>query len=180
MSIQIRDRIEVIDGEITAQRVHAIVNAAHETLLGGRRADGAIPRAAGPKLLEECRTLGGCPTGQARITRGYNLAARHVIRTVGPIWRGGQHREDELLASCYRESLALAVRHEVRTIAFPSISTGAYGFPMERAARIAIREIDGFLRREAALEKVWLVCFGAAALETHRVRLAELLSAAQS
>lgn len=160
-------RIEVVEGDITKQAVDAIVNAANTTLLGGGGVDGAIHRAAGPELLEECRTLGGCPTGQARITKGYHLPARFVIHTVGPVWQGGDRGEDELLASCYRNALALAVQHGVRTIAFPSISTGAYGFPMERAARIAVAEIRKFLERESNLEKVVLVCFGQAGCDLH-------------
>jgi O-acetyl-ADP-ribose deacetylase (regulator of RNase III) len=160
-------RIEVIEGDITKQAVDAIVNAANTTLLGGGGVDGAIHRAAGPELLAECRTLGGCATGQAKITKGYGLPARFVIHTVGPVWRGGSHGEDELLAGCYRNSLALAAQHGVRTIAFPSISTGAYGFPMERAAQIAVAEIRRFLERDASIEKVLLVCFGPAALQIH-------------
>jgi O-acetyl-ADP-ribose deacetylase (regulator of RNase III) len=154
-------------------RADAIVNAANTTLLGGGGVDGAIHRAAGPELLEECRTLGGCPTGQAKITRGYRLPARYVIHTVGPVWRDGRHGEDELLASCYRNALALAEEHAARTIAFPSISTGAYGFPMERAAEIAVREVLAFLPRAPKLEKVLLVCFGRRALEVHQRALAE-------
>ena len=127
-------RISIAQADITTLHVDAIVNAANSTLLGGGGVDGAIHRAAGPQLLAECRTLGGCPTGEARITRGYNLPARYVIHTVGPVWCGGSHSEDDLLAACYRNSLALAVQHDIRTIAFPSISTGVYAFPIERAA----------------------------------------------
>ncbi len=150
----------VVQGDITKQDVDAIVNAANTSLLGGGGVDGAIHRAAGPALLAECRTLNGCSTGQAKITRGYNLPARHVIHTVGPVWQGGQHGEDELLASCYRSSFALAGRHGLRSIAFPSISTGAYRFPIQRAARIAVSEIEQFLQAKAGFEKVVVVCFG--------------------
>ena len=137
-SAMILNRIEVVEGDITKQEADAIVNAANTTLLGGGGVDGAIHRAAGPELLEECRKLGGCATGQARITKGCRLPAKWVIHTVGPVWRDGRHGEDELLASCYRSCFALAEAHGIRTIAFPSISTGAYGFPMERAASIAV------------------------------------------
>jgi O-acetyl-ADP-ribose deacetylase len=154
------ERIEIIQGDITRQAVDAIVNAANESLLGGGGVDGAIHRAAGPELLEECRHLGGCPTGEAKITKGYKLRARHVIHTVGPVWRGGKHQEDELLARCYRNSLALAAKHELRSIAFPSISTGAFGFPLERATAIAVREIRRFLEKNPLPEAVVLVCFG--------------------
>jgi O-acetyl-ADP-ribose deacetylase len=162
------NRIAVVEGDITQQRVEAIVNAANTTLLGGGGVDGAIHRAAGPELLAECRTLGGCATGQAKITRGYKLPAQWVIHTVGPVWRDGQHGEDELLASCYRSCFALVERHGIRTVAFPSISTGAYGFPMDRAARIAVRETKGFLERNRSVEQVRLVCFGADALEVYQ------------
>lgn len=165
-------RIVVVQGDITRQEVDAIVNAANQSLLGGGGVDGAIHRAAGPELLAECRTLGGCPTGEARITRGYRLPARFVIHTVGPVWRGGGHGEDGLLASCYRRSLELAVAHGVRTIAFPSISTGAYGFPMERAAAIAVREVRAFLAGNPEVLEVRLVCFGAEALRVHQQALA--------
>ena len=164
----IESRIQVVEGDITKQRVDAIVNAANTTLLGGGGVDGAIHRAAGPELLEECRALGGCQTGQAKITKGYKLPAKWVIHTVGPIWRDGRHGEEELLAGCYRNSLALAEQKGVRTIAFPSISTGAFGFPMDKAARIAIAEIRKFLERNSSLEKVVLVCFGKSAFDIHR------------
>ena len=152
-------RIAVVEGDITKQKVDAIVNAANTTLLGGVGVDGAIHSAAGPKLLEECRKLGACPTGEAKITKGYNLSARWVIHTVGPVWHGGRHREDDLLASCYRNSLALAEPHGIKTIAFPCISTGAYRFPIERAAGIAVNEVKKFLERNKSVEKVIFVCF---------------------
>ena len=168
---QVSKRIEVVEGDITEQRVDAIVNAANTTLLGGGGVDGAIHRAAGPELLAECRTLGGCATGQAKITKGYKLPAKWVIHTVGPVWRDGRHGEEELLASCYRNSLALAEQNGARTIGFPSISTGAYGFPMDKAARIAVAEIRTFLERNSAMEKVVLVCFGKSAFDIHREAL---------
>ena len=147
---QIRNRIEVIEGDITKQRVDAIVNAANTTLLGGGGVDVAIHRASGPELLEECRTLGGCLTGEAKITKGYRLQAKWVIHTVGPVWRDGSRGEDGLLASCYRSCFALIEQHGIRTVAFPSISTGAYGFPKERAARIADAVLPAFRRRARA------------------------------
>ena len=163
----ISERIAVVEGDITEQRVDAIVNAANTSLLGGGGVDGAIHRAAGPRLLEECRTLGGCATGQAKMTKGYNLPAKWVVHTVGPVWHGGGRREDELLASCYRGSLELAVEKGVRTIAFPAISTGVYGFPLERAAAIAVREVRSFLEKNPALQKVVFVCFGKVAYECY-------------
>jgi O-acetyl-ADP-ribose deacetylase (regulator of RNase III) len=161
------DRISIIEGDITRQQVDAIVNAANSSLLGGGGVDGAIHRAAGPELLAECRTLGGCPTGDARITRGYRLPATWVIHTVGPIWQGGERGEDALLASCYRNSLALAAAHGIRTIAFPAISTGAYGFPLERATKIALAEVKRFLNQDASIEKVVFVCYGRYAYQVY-------------
>ena len=171
------DRMIVVEGDITAQKVDAIVNAANTSLLGGGGVDGAIHRAAGPALLEECRTLNGCAIGEARITNGYRLPARWVIHTVGPVWRGGRNQEDELLARCYRNSLALAVQHDVRTIAFPSISTGAYGFPLERATRIAVSEVRRFLETDDSIKKVIFVCFGEQAYRTYLDVVRELNSA---
>ncbi|HLL90726.1 MAG TPA: O-acetyl-ADP-ribose deacetylase [Tepidisphaeraceae bacterium] len=151
--------IEVVLGDITTLQVDVIVNAANETLLGGGGVDGAIHRAAGPKLLEACRKIGGCPTGEARITPGFDLPAKYVIHTVGPVWQGGHHNEDELLAACYRHSLSLALRQRgVCTIAFPAISTGVYDFPKDRAARIAADETERFLRAYPPIDKVIFCC----------------------
>jgi len=169
------ETIVVVEGDITEQNVDAIVNAANASLLGGGGVDGAIRRAAGPELLEECRTLHGCPTGEAKITRGYRLPARWVIHTVGPVWRGGRDFEDELLANCYRRSLAVAVQNGVRSVAFPAISTGIYGFPLERAARIAVREVRAFLEKNPAFEKVFFVCFDSRASNCYQRVLAERL-----
>ena len=154
-------RIEIIQGDITKQASDAIVNAANTTLLGGGGVDGAIHRAAGPELLAECRTLHGCRTGEAKITRGYRLPAKFVIHTPGPVWHGGGRGEAELLASCYRSCLELAAEHGCRTVDFPSISTGVYHFPLDRAAGIAIGTIAAFLNAHPEIERVRMVCFDA-------------------
>jgi O-acetyl-ADP-ribose deacetylase (regulator of RNase III) len=161
-------KLEALQGDITEQRVDAIVNAANTMLLGGGGVDGAIHRAAGPELLEECRALGGCPTGEARITRGYRLPAKYVIHAVGPVWSGGKRREPELLKSCYVNALQLAAKHGVRSIAFPSISTGAYRYPIEQAAATAVETVREELTRPTPVELVRFVCFSAADLEVYR------------
>lgn len=172
------DRITVIEGDITKQEVDAIVNAANETLLGGGGVDGAIHRAAGRGLLEECRKLNGCATGEAKITGGYSLPCRWVIHTVGPVWKIGPvseigtRREDELLARCYRNSLTLAQQYKIRTIAFPAISTGAFCFPIDRAAKIAVSEVKQFLANNSSLDQVILVCLGQSAYQRY-LRAAE-------
>ncbi len=167
------EKIEVLQGDITRLQVDAIVNAANTTLLGGGGVDGAIHRAAGRKLLEECKTLGGCATGDAKITQGYNLPARHVIHTVGPVWHGGGRDEDKLLASCYRRSLEVAHEHGLKSLAFPCISTGVYGFPQERAARIALHEVRDFLAHDPSIEKVIFVYFLKSDLEIYSRLLKE-------
>jgi O-acetyl-ADP-ribose deacetylase (regulator of RNase III) len=160
-------QIEIFKGDITKQNTDAIVNAANTSLLGGGGVDGAIHRASGPKLLEECKTLGGCKTGEAKITKGYNLPAKFVIHTVGPVWREGKNNEDILLANCYRNSLELAIKNNVKTIAFPAISTGVYRFPLERATKIAISEVNKFLGNNKQIEKVIFVCFDDLTYQTY-------------
>jgi len=152
-------RIELVYGDITKQKVDAIVNAANTTLLGGGGVDGAIHHAAGPELLEECKNLNGCKTGEVKITKGYNLPAKFVIHTVGPIWGAGNNGEDQLLTNCYNNSLKLAVDNQIKTIAFPAISTGVYGFPLERATQIAIKTTADFLISDESIKKVIFICF---------------------
>ena len=172
----LNQRIEIVQGDITRLQVDAIVNAANSSLLGGGGVDGAIHRAAGPQLYEECRTLNGCATGSAKITHGYNLPAQWIIHTVGPVWRGGDHDEDAKLASCYRTSLAIAQERGIGSIAFPAISTGIYGFPIDRAARIAVGEIKTHLEQHELPQRVLLVAFSDYTRETYEAAIAELLT----
>lgn len=177
MTSYLEGRVEVVQGDITGLAVDAIVNAANRSLLGGGGVDGAIHRAAGPELLAECRTLGGARTGEAKITGGYRLPARHVIHTVGPVWHGGGQDEDQLLKSCYQNSLARLTETGLATIAFPAISTGAYGFPIERATRIALTTVAEILGRTPSITRVVFCCFSAGDAELYRRLAGELLSA---
>ena len=161
-------KIRLYHGDITTISIDAIVNAANTSLLGGGGVDGAIHRAAGKELLEECRTLNGCKTGEAKITKGYNLKAKYVIHTVGPVWRGGNYDEENLLANCYKNSLRVAVANGIKTVAFPSISTGIYHFPIEKASAIAIHEVLSFLKQESSISKVMFVCFTKSILDVYK------------
>ena len=174
-SAKVETRVEIVQGDICRQEVDAVVNAANTSLLGGGGVDGAIHRAAGPELLEETNKIGGCPTGEARASKGYRLPAKWVIHTVGPVWQGGRKNEEDLLAGCYRNSFKVAIGLGVKTIAFPSISTGAYGFPLERATEIALRETKSVLKRDQTMNKVVFVCFGEKAYHIYQEVLARTL-----
>jgi len=171
----VNQKIVILKGNIAEFEAEAVVNAANSTLLGGGGVDGAIHRAAGPELLRECKKLGGCKTGEAKITKGYNMPCKYVIHTVGPVWHGGTANEENLLASCYRKSLRLAEFYGVSSIAFPSISTGAYGFPIERASWIALREVLAYLENQnTAIERVYFVCFSDRDLRVYEETFAEM------
>lgn len=174
------DRIELVQGDITKEAVDAIVNAANRTLLGGGGVDGAIHNAAGPELLKECETLGGCDTGDAKITAGYRLRAKHVIHSVGPVWRGGKRREAELLASCYSRSIDVAVKNNLRTLSFPAISCGAYGYPIDEAATVALGAVNAALEKAPEIAKVRFVLFDQKILATFRAAYETLKAADQN
>ncbi len=163
-----REKLKAIKGDITQLKVDAIVNAANTSLLGGGGVDGAIHHAAGPELLEECKALGGCPTGQAKVTKGYRLPVKYIIHTVGPVWRGGTKGEQKLLAACYNSSLKLALQHGVKTIAFPAISCGIYGYPLSQAVTVAVKEAANFLALHTEIENIYFVCFDEAMLEAYQ------------
>lgn len=175
--MQLKEKIKIIKGDITILDVDVIVNAANKTLLGGGGVDGDIHRKAGVKLLAECATLGGCKTGEAKITKGYNLPARHVIHTPGPVWHGGKKNEDILLANSYNNSLKLAVENNLKTIAFPSISTGVYGYPIEKASKIAISETIKFLENNPGIEEVIFVCFSSGDFKVYQKNFKDILGA---
>ncbi len=164
-------KLSVLQGDITQLTIDVIVNAAKNSLLGGGGVDGAIHQAAGPKLLAYCQNLGGCPTGEARLTPGFNLAARYIIHTVGPVWRGGKSHEPELLASCYKQSLLLAEKYQLRRIAFPCISTGIYGFPADKAADIAIKTVSSFVQNKTVFDEIIFCCFQTSDVALYQIRL---------
>lgn len=164
----INSKIEIYNGDITTLKVDAIVNAANSTLLGGGGVDGAIHRAAGPKLLQECKSLNGCNTGEAKITKGYNLPSKFVIHTVGPVWNGGQNNEDKFLANCYQNSLKIGVEYKIESIAFPAISTGVYRFPLERATNIAVKEVKSFISKNTSIKKIIFCCFDEKSYQTYK------------
>lgn len=168
------ERIKIVQGDITQLKVDAIVNAANTSLLGGGGVDGAIHRAAGPQLLEECKMLKGCSTGLAKITKAYQLPSKYVIHTVGPVWHGGNRGEEQLLASCYKESLAITLKHSIKTIAFPAISCGIYGYPIDQAVKIALRETMQFLALHPPLETVYFVCFDKLTFDTYQQAISKL------
>ena len=174
--MEINDRIEIVKGDITTLTTDAIVNAANSSLLGGGGVDGAIHRAGGPALLAECRQLKGCPAGKAKITGGHNLTAKYVIHTVGPVWMGGDRGEPKLLAECYRNSLRLAAEHKIRSIAFPSVSTGVYGYPVELASAIALNEIKVFLENDSTVDRVIVVCFDDETYSVYKKNYREIIS----
>ncbi len=173
--MSLKERIELAQCDITKLKVDAIVNAANSSLLGGGGVDGAIHRAAGPELLEECRKLNGCPTGEAKITKGYKLSAKFVIHTVGPVWNGGVRNEEELLSNCYHNSLKLAVENEIKTIAFPSISTGVYHFPIDRASAIAVKTVKGFLENNDEIKKVIFCTFSESDHQIYKKNIAQFI-----
>ncbi len=174
MEKDLKERIEIFEGDITKMEVDAIVNAANTSLLGGGGVDGAIHRSAGPELLSETRKIGGCPTGEARVTKGYRLPAKWVIHTVGPIWTGGYGDEDDLLINCYINSFQAAIEIGAVTVAFPSISTGAYRFPLERAVNIALRETKFFLQNNRSIKKIIFVCFGSEVYKKYKAVFKEV------
>ena len=174
--MSVASKILIVEGDITKQKVDGIVNAANNALQGGGGVDGAIHLAAGPDLLEACRKIGGCPTGEARVTKGYQLPVRRIIHAVGPVWHGGTKNEDELLAKCYLSCFELAQEHQMRSVAFPSISTGAYGFPIDRACRLALKATKGYLEGETDIERVTFVCFSKRDFDEYQKAFKEIFS----